>query len=189
MNTDYVVLPILVGILAVLVAAVCLRRLRALRAGPHSRSRRLTGRIALSIICILVVAVAVSSLFNAMALYSFWKSHPPAGSIVLVGQHQMHIRCLGNGSPTLVLETGLVNDSLIWAGLQENLAQTTRVCAYDRAGFGWSDSRSGRATQTTSRQNSTIYSSQQASTAPLSLWVTPLAVCTSATTLSFTRRR
>jgi pimeloyl-ACP methyl ester carboxylesterase len=31
------------------------------------------------------------------------------------------------------------NDGLIWGGVQPVLAKTTRVCSYDRAGFGWSD--------------------------------------------------
>ena len=143
MNVDYVVFPILLGIFAVLIIAVCLRRLRALRRWQYSRFRKLSERIGFSIICVVVVSVAANSLFNAMALHRFWKAHSPAGSIVMVGQYKMHIRCLGSGSPTVVLETGLGNDSLIWTGLQEKLAKTTRVCAYDRAGFGWSDSRPG----------------------------------------------
>jgi pimeloyl-ACP methyl ester carboxylesterase len=143
MNIDYVVLPMLLGIFAVLIGAVCLHRLRALRLRPYSRSRKLTERNALFSICVLIVSIAASCLFNAIAIHRFWKSHPPAGSMVMIGQYKMHIRCLGNGSPTLVLETGLGNDSLIWGGLQENLAQTTRVCAYDRAGFGWSAGRPG----------------------------------------------
>jgi pimeloyl-ACP methyl ester carboxylesterase len=51
----------------------------------------------------------------------------------------MHLNCTGSGSPTIVLEAGLGNDALIWGGVQPELAKTTRVCAYDRAGFGWSD--------------------------------------------------
>jgi pimeloyl-ACP methyl ester carboxylesterase len=41
--------------------------------------------------------------------------------------------------PTIVLDAGLGNDGLIWGGVQPVLAKTTRVCSYDRAGFGWSD--------------------------------------------------
>ena len=51
----------------------------------------------------------------------------------------MRIDCSGSGSPTLVLDAGLGNDGLIWGGVQPVLAKTTRVCSYDRAGFGWSD--------------------------------------------------
>ena len=38
-----------------------------------------------------------------------------------------------------MLDAGLGNDGLIWGGVQPVLAKTTRVCSYDRAGFGWSD--------------------------------------------------
>jgi pimeloyl-ACP methyl ester carboxylesterase len=55
----------------------------------------------------------------------------------------MRMNCTGSGSPTIVLEAGMGNDGLIWGGVQPELAKTTRVCAYDRAGFGWSDSVSG----------------------------------------------
>jgi pimeloyl-ACP methyl ester carboxylesterase len=49
--------------------------------------------------------------------------------------------CTGSGSPTIVLDAGLGNDSVIWANVQPALAKTTRVCAYDRAGFGLSEAR------------------------------------------------
>ena len=74
---------------------------------------------------------------NAIALYRY--RHPPPGQSYLVDGHQMRIDCTGSGSPTLVLDAGLGNDGLIWGGLQPVLAKTTRVCSYDRAGFGWSD--------------------------------------------------
>jgi len=51
----------------------------------------------------------------------------------------MHLYCTGEGSPTIVLDAGLGNDSLIWANVQPTLSKTTQVCSYDRAGFGWSD--------------------------------------------------
>ena len=51
----------------------------------------------------------------------------------------MRIDCSGSGSPAIILDAGLGNDGLIWGGVQPALAKTTRVCSYDRAGFGWSD--------------------------------------------------
>jgi pimeloyl-ACP methyl ester carboxylesterase len=46
---------------------------------------------------------------------------------------------MGSGSPTIVLEAGLGGDSSGWVFVQPRLAQTTRVCAYDRAGYYFSD--------------------------------------------------
>jgi pimeloyl-ACP methyl ester carboxylesterase len=57
----------------------------------------------------------------------------------VVDGHRMRIDCTGAGSPTIILDAGLGNDGLIWGGVQPALAKTTRVCSYDRAGFGWSD--------------------------------------------------
>jgi len=46
---------------------------------------------------------------------------------------------LGSGSPTVVLEAGAGDFSLAWSLVQPEVAQTTRVCAYDRVGLGWSE--------------------------------------------------
>ena len=45
---------------------------------------------------------------------------------------------------TVVLESALGGWSIDWAQLQPLVAQTTRVCAYDRAGYGWSDATGRR---------------------------------------------
>jgi pimeloyl-ACP methyl ester carboxylesterase len=55
----------------------------------------------------------------------------------------MHIDCTGSGSPAIVLDAGLGNDALAWSAVQPELSKNTRVCSYDRAGFGWSDALSG----------------------------------------------
>jgi pimeloyl-ACP methyl ester carboxylesterase len=83
--------------------------------------------------------VAGSSAYNAIAIYHFWAANQPPGDFYSVNGHRMHIICTGSGSPTIVLESGLGNDALIWGGVQPILSKTTRVCSYDRAGFGWSD--------------------------------------------------
>jgi pimeloyl-ACP methyl ester carboxylesterase len=55
-----------------------------------------------------------------------------------VGGHRLHLRCTGTGSPTVVLEGGLGEMSSNWARIAPAVATTSRVCAYDRAGQGWS---------------------------------------------------
>jgi pimeloyl-ACP methyl ester carboxylesterase len=52
----------------------------------------------------------------------------------------LHINCLGEGGPTVILEAANLGMSAHWVRVQQLLAQTTRVCAYDRAGLGWSES-------------------------------------------------
>lgn len=65
------------------------------------------------------------------------------GRLYDVGGHRLHLDCTGTGSPTVVLESGLGGNSRLWASIADSTATTTRVCAYDRAGSGWSDEASG----------------------------------------------
>jgi pimeloyl-ACP methyl ester carboxylesterase len=52
---------------------------------------------------------------------------------------RMHLNCSGTGSPSVILEAGFPGSSLDWSLVQPNVATFSRVCSYDRAGFGWSD--------------------------------------------------
>jgi pimeloyl-ACP methyl ester carboxylesterase len=60
-------------------------------------------------------------------------------TLVAVGGYRLAIHCIGEGSPTVVLETGLGAPSEYWAPVQQEIARLTRVCRFDRAGRGKSD--------------------------------------------------
>lgn len=62
-----------------------------------------------------------------------------AGLLVDLGGHRLHFHCTGRGSPTVVIEGGFDEVSSDWAAVQSRVARTTRVCTYDRAGYGSSD--------------------------------------------------
>jgi pimeloyl-ACP methyl ester carboxylesterase len=64
---------------------------------------------------------------------------PPPGTLVDIGGFRLHLHCRGEGSPTIVLDAALGASSLSWSLVQPDLARLSRVCSYDRAGFGWSD--------------------------------------------------
>lgn len=64
---------------------------------------------------------------------------PPPGMLIEVDGHRLHLRCIGKGSPTVILETGLSGMSAVWAWIQPDVARSTRVCSYDRPGLGWSE--------------------------------------------------
>ncbi|HET7516478.1 MAG TPA: alpha/beta hydrolase [Actinomycetes bacterium] len=64
---------------------------------------------------------------------------PPIGRVVDVGGYLMHLACRGEGGPTVVMEAGLGETGLMWSLVQPAVAQLTRACVYDRAGYGWSD--------------------------------------------------
>ena len=61
------------------------------------------------------------------------------GKLYDVGGHRLHLDCHGHGGPTVVLSNGLGGVSAGWARITGPVAATTRVCAYDRAGQGWSE--------------------------------------------------
>ena len=65
------------------------------------------------------------------------------GGLVDAGGHQLHIYCLGQGSPIVILEAAAGSMSAAWGWVQPEVAKTTRVCSYDRAGLGWSEAGDG----------------------------------------------
>ncbi|HKG92277.1 MAG TPA: alpha/beta fold hydrolase [Gemmatimonadaceae bacterium] len=61
------------------------------------------------------------------------------GVLVDVGGRQLHLHCIGTGSPTVILLPGYGESSASWGWIAPSVAPETRVCAYDRAGRGGSD--------------------------------------------------
>jgi pimeloyl-ACP methyl ester carboxylesterase len=59
--------------------------------------------------------------------------------LVDIGGRRLNLYCLGHGSPTVILVGGLGASTFTWRKVHTELARTTRVCAYDRAGYGFSD--------------------------------------------------
>lgn len=91
-------------------------------------------------IVVLIIGLAlIGPIYERMAEAADAKAYPPPGQLVDVGGHRLHINCTGTGSPTVVIEAGLGDWSTGWGFVQPEVAKTTRVCTYDRAGWGWSD--------------------------------------------------
>jgi pimeloyl-ACP methyl ester carboxylesterase len=67
------------------------------------------------------------------------QAYPPPGRLVDIGGRKLHLNCTGKGSPTVILMAGGGAFSIDWALVQPKIAESTRVCSYDRAGLGWSD--------------------------------------------------
>lgn len=87
-----------------------------------------------------VVALATAGAVYQLAGMVLDRQHyPPPGRMVDIGGHRLHLYCLGTGTPTVILESAAPGWSLYWSNVQPPLARTTRVCAYDRAGLGWSE--------------------------------------------------
>jgi pimeloyl-ACP methyl ester carboxylesterase len=61
------------------------------------------------------------------------------GSKIDIGGRNLYVDCRGQGSPTVILESGLTSDTTAWDDVIDRIAGFTRVCAYDRANNGRSD--------------------------------------------------
>jgi pimeloyl-ACP methyl ester carboxylesterase len=96
-------------------------------------------KIAGTIIVIIVLLGGSGLIYQSIAEKRDDQQYPPPGRMVDIGGYRLHLYCTGQGSPTVVLESGLGGPALLWALVQRELQKTTRVCSYDRAGLGWSD--------------------------------------------------
>ena len=90
------------------------------------------------IVALLVLAVA-GAIYQTIATERAERAYPPPGEMVGVGGYSLHINCVGQGSPTVLLDGGSGEMSADWVLVQREVSGTTRVCAYDRAGMGWSE--------------------------------------------------
>src|SRR5262249_33516608 len=112
-----------------------------------SRPRRTIRRRLLRVLVIcsltLVGLLLLGLSYQALASALDASHYPPPGKLVDIGGYQLHINCTGAGSPTVILDAGLGGSSLDWSLVQPAVARFTRVCSYDRAGQGWSDTGPG----------------------------------------------
>jgi len=98
-----------------------------------------TKRIMAGLLILILVLSALTYAAGAFAKSKLARENPPPGELIDVGGFDKHIYCVGKGSPTVILEAGLDDFSIFWSQVQPEVAKVTRVCAYDRAGLGWSE--------------------------------------------------
>src|SRR5947199_8145277 len=112
---------------------------------PRTIRRRL---LRVLVICSLTLVGLLLLWLSYQAIASALDSshYPAPGKLVDIGGYRLHINCTGTGSPTVILDAGLGGSSLDWSKVQPGVARFTRVCSYDRAGYGWSESGPGPRT-------------------------------------------
>jgi pimeloyl-ACP methyl ester carboxylesterase len=103
------------------------------------RNIRRIGKALLGLVVALLALAVVGAIYQAIATELAERAYPPPGEMVDVGGYNLHINCLGQGSPAVVLDAGSGGMSAQWVRVQQEVSGTTRVCAYDRAGMGWSE--------------------------------------------------
>lgn len=96
-------------------------------------------RISSIVLLVVVILAFGTAIAGQIAKANMKQKHPAPGQLVDIGGYKLHINCMGEGSPTVILAAGLGDFSVTWGAVQPELAKTTRVCAYDRAGYGWSN--------------------------------------------------
>ncbi len=87
----------------------------------------------------LILILAGLGANQRIALERSRAQHPPPGRLVDAGGLLLHLHCLGSGSPTVLIDAGNGSFSLEWTPILEEVSGFTRACAFDRAGYGWSE--------------------------------------------------
>jgi pimeloyl-ACP methyl ester carboxylesterase len=103
------------------------------------RIMRGTVKAILWLVVALLILAVVGAIYQTIATKLAERAYPPPGEMVDVGGYSLHINCVGQGSPTVLLDGGSGEMSAQWVWVQQEVSGTTRVCAYDRAGMGWSE--------------------------------------------------
>ena len=74
--------------------------------------------------------------YQAIATEQDQRAYPPPGQLVDVGGTRLHINCTGQGSPTVILESGYRNDADIWSTpVSHPPAVLPGVAAFTRPGL------------------------------------------------------
>lgn len=105
---------------------------------PPKKTRGFLKRL-LRVAIFIVGLVLLGTIYESIAESIDISTYPPPGKLVDIGGYRLHLHCTGTGAPTVVIETGWGNSSGSWGWVQPEVAKTTRVCTYDRAGMGWSE--------------------------------------------------
>lgn len=103
-----------------------------------ARLRRLGVRTAIGLAATLTLGALGGAMYQAIGDAKDRRAVHAPGKLVAVGGTRLHLDCRGTGSPTVVLEAGATGFAATWGWVQPRVARETRVCAYDRAGMGWS---------------------------------------------------
>ena len=93
------------------------------------------------------ILLSLSTVSNVSAYDD--KPFKPPGRFINIGFQTMYVDCLGENKPTILVDVGIAESSASWYKIAKELSKNTRICLYDRAGYGWSDSGRGERTTAT----------------------------------------
>jgi pimeloyl-ACP methyl ester carboxylesterase len=96
-------------------------------------------RLPYVVLLILLMLLLAAWLYIEHAKSQLAARFPSPGRLVDMGEYRLHLNCLGENSPTVIFEAGLNEFSPVWTAVHTETAKFLQACAYDRAGFGWSE--------------------------------------------------
>src|SRR5215831_9156640 len=97
-------------------------------------------RISYAFLTLIVLALLAGFIYEQVGQFKDARQLPPrVGQAVDIGGRTLNLYCSGQGTPTVILETGGNSPGYEWLARQSKMAGFTRACWYDRAGVGWSD--------------------------------------------------
>jgi pimeloyl-ACP methyl ester carboxylesterase len=92
-----------------------------------------------SVIAIAALVVLTGWVYQQLGTARDRKRYPAPGDLVELKGRSLHLLSMGEGSPAVVFESGLMSTVLSWGDIQAEIAKDARAVSYDRAGLGWSD--------------------------------------------------
>ena len=90
-------------------------------------------------ITLILVAVISGVVHQNLLLARERRANPMPGQLIDVGGFKMHVDCTGQGTPVVILDSGLGDSYIWWRDVQPEIGKFVRVCSYDRAGMGYSE--------------------------------------------------
>jgi pimeloyl-ACP methyl ester carboxylesterase len=96
-------------------------------------------RLITALVLLVVGLACAGAAYHAIGNFQDARRFPKTGKLVQVGALKLNIDCSGEGKPTVILESAGYVPARGWAKVQPEVAKFTRVCSYDRAGYGWSE--------------------------------------------------
>src|SRR5829696_70208 len=91
------------------------------------------------VVALLVLAVA-GAIYQAIATALAERAYPAPGEMVHVGGYSLHINCVGQGSPTVVLDAGWGDFSAAWVRVQQERSPLPHAYAPTTV-RGWAGAR------------------------------------------------
>lgn len=91
------------------------------------------------LIAVFVGLIGLGAIYQALATSRERRRFLPHGKLIEINGRNWHYQIMGEGYPTVIVDSGTGGTHLDWQFVQPEVAKFTTILTYDRAGYGWSD--------------------------------------------------